>query len=295
MPTRVQVRRGTTAQWNTSNPVLAPGEIGYNTDVKQMKIGDGTSNWSALSYINSYRGIQTLTPTTGTVTINMSDGNIVQHDISGAVTYVLSNIRPGASITVVINCDESDRNLTFPESWKFFGARPTRILQDTSAVLTLNSLGSDNSGILATWTSQAGSNRVAYGVQIAEKRITSTSDTDTGLSATITPSSTASKILVQVVQPFSVTLRNNDEAGITLRLFRGSTSIQSTQFRIESDYNEAVPDIHQFSSTANFLNVDVPASSAPVTYKTVYARNTGSADSATFFAGAHIVLTEIDV
>ena len=51
MATRIQLRRGTAAQWTSANPVLAAGEIGTETDTGKLKVGDGTSTWSALAYI----------------------------------------------------------------------------------------------------------------------------------------------------------------------------------------------------------------------------------------------------
>jgi len=51
MATRIQVRRGTNAQWNTADPTLNEGEFGYNTTNGQIKIGDGSTIWSELSYI----------------------------------------------------------------------------------------------------------------------------------------------------------------------------------------------------------------------------------------------------
>ena len=47
--TVIQIRRGTAAQWSSANPILAQGEMGYETDSGQFKIGDGTSNWASLS------------------------------------------------------------------------------------------------------------------------------------------------------------------------------------------------------------------------------------------------------
>jgi len=43
-------RRGTSAQWIASNPVLASGEIGFDSTVKRMKIGDGNTVWSGLPW-----------------------------------------------------------------------------------------------------------------------------------------------------------------------------------------------------------------------------------------------------
>ena len=54
MATRMQQRRGTAAQWISTNsgngPILEVGEIGFETDTGKFKIGDGTSPWASLSY-----------------------------------------------------------------------------------------------------------------------------------------------------------------------------------------------------------------------------------------------------
>jgi hypothetical protein len=49
----IQLRRGTSSQWVSANPVLANGESGFETDTGRLKIGDGTSEWSELDYIGS--------------------------------------------------------------------------------------------------------------------------------------------------------------------------------------------------------------------------------------------------
>lgn len=48
MAVRIQFRRGTSTQWTAANPVLADGELGYESDTKVIKFGNGTSTWSAL-------------------------------------------------------------------------------------------------------------------------------------------------------------------------------------------------------------------------------------------------------
>ena len=50
MATRMQQRRGTAAQWTSADPILAAGEIGFETDTSQFKIGDGVNHWVDLSY-----------------------------------------------------------------------------------------------------------------------------------------------------------------------------------------------------------------------------------------------------
>lgn len=51
MAVRIQMRRGTTSDWNTADPILNEGEIGYNTTLGQIKIGDGSTAWSSLDYM----------------------------------------------------------------------------------------------------------------------------------------------------------------------------------------------------------------------------------------------------
>jgi len=50
MATRMQQRRGTAAQWTAANPILAAGEIGFETDSNKFKMGNGSSAWTALTY-----------------------------------------------------------------------------------------------------------------------------------------------------------------------------------------------------------------------------------------------------
>lgn len=45
-----QLRRGTSAQWYTTNPSLASAEFGFETDTKLLKIGDGNTRWAQLPY-----------------------------------------------------------------------------------------------------------------------------------------------------------------------------------------------------------------------------------------------------
>jgi hypothetical protein len=48
---RIQVRRGTAAEWTSVNPTLAAGEMGVETDTRKLKIGTGNTAWTSLSYI----------------------------------------------------------------------------------------------------------------------------------------------------------------------------------------------------------------------------------------------------
>ena len=47
---KIQMRNDTAAKWESKNPVLAVGEIGYDTTNKKTKIGDGVTPWVDLDW-----------------------------------------------------------------------------------------------------------------------------------------------------------------------------------------------------------------------------------------------------
>ena len=47
----VQIRRGTTTQWAQSAKILKVGELGIDTTLNKLKIGNGTSLWASLPFI----------------------------------------------------------------------------------------------------------------------------------------------------------------------------------------------------------------------------------------------------
>ena len=47
---KILIRRDTTANWSTNNPILAAGQIGFDITVGKHKIGDGSTHWNDLSY-----------------------------------------------------------------------------------------------------------------------------------------------------------------------------------------------------------------------------------------------------
>jgi len=50
MTTIIKLRRDTAANWTSSNPILAAGEPGLETDTLRVKYGDGSNTWANLAY-----------------------------------------------------------------------------------------------------------------------------------------------------------------------------------------------------------------------------------------------------
>lgn len=59
----IQMKRGTAERWATTNPVLRAGEVGYDTDIKKIKIGDGVTAWNNLPFFTTEPEVQTAMPT----------------------------------------------------------------------------------------------------------------------------------------------------------------------------------------------------------------------------------------
>ncbi len=65
MPAVIQVKRGTASSWTSANTVLAAGEVGFETDTKKMKVGDGSTAWTSLGYTATDGDISGVTAGTG--------------------------------------------------------------------------------------------------------------------------------------------------------------------------------------------------------------------------------------
>ena len=74
--TQIQMRRGTASTWASTNPVLAAGEIGFESDTGRIKIGDGTSTWNGLSYNAGANSVAYIyNPTGSQTTFSGADAN----------------------------------------------------------------------------------------------------------------------------------------------------------------------------------------------------------------------------
>ena len=119
---------------------------------------------------------------------------------------------------------------------------------------------------------------------------------DTGLSATITPSSTSSKVLILVNQPTQSQAAMNDARTYTLQLEDNTAGlallIQTLSYE-ESDadsvYNKKP------ISLGNIAYLHSPASTAARTYKTFIKISDGSADIYAQFGGCPSTMTLMEI
>ena len=102
---RVQMaqRKDTAANWTSANPILLSGEIGYETDTKKFKIGNGSSNWNSLAYLPIPDGSGNLT-----ITGNLEIGS------TGSLTFEGSTA-DGFETTLAVANPTADRTITLPD------------------------------------------------------------------------------------------------------------------------------------------------------------------------------------
>jgi hypothetical protein len=76
---RILLRRDTTANWESVNPILALGEPGYDRTLGKLKIGNGVSVWTALPFLvgdgggGGTSGVSSVAGRAGAVTLVAAD------------------------------------------------------------------------------------------------------------------------------------------------------------------------------------------------------------------------------
>lgn len=164
--TQIQIRRGTAAQWTSTNPTLASGEQGFETDTNKMKIGNGSTAWNSLSYaitgavgtvtsVTAGTGLSggTIT-TTGTIAIDSTVATLTGTQTltnKTLTTPVISTISNTGTITLptatttLVGTDTTDtltnKTLTDPKINLAFDAETasyTAVLANNGQVVTMN-------------------------------------------------------------------------------------------------------------------------------------------------------------
>jgi hypothetical protein len=135
--TQIQIRRGTAAQWTSTNPTLASGEQGFETDTNKMKIGNGATAWTSLPYIAADGDITGVTAGTG---------------ISGGGTSGTVTVSIDTSVTADLTTAQTltNKTLTDPKINLAFDAETasyTAVLANNGQVVTMNNASANTFSI----------------------------------------------------------------------------------------------------------------------------------------------------
>jgi hypothetical protein len=127
--TQIQVRRGTASQWTSTNPTLAAGEFGFETDTNKLKCGNGSTAWNSLAYLNNDGDITGVTAGTG---------------ISGGGTSGTVTVSIDTSVTADLTTAQTLTNKTLTSPLINLGINTqtgttyTTVLGDNGKIITLN-------------------------------------------------------------------------------------------------------------------------------------------------------------
>lgn len=136
--------------------------------------------------------------------------------------------------------------------------------------------------------------RVIQVVSGAYTNTTSNSTTtfeNTGLAATITPTSINSKILVLVTQNGLHKTSGSSSNGVHLKIVRGTTDIQN--FAVAYGFDGVA--IARYIGSASGMVLDSPATISPVTYKTQFRNDTNAANVSVQISNATSTITLVEV
>jgi hypothetical protein len=153
------------------------------------------------------------------------------------------------------------------------------------------------------WAAPAGGGKVLQvvsAVYSTAKTIATTAYTDTDLTASITPSSASSKVLVIVNQQVFQIVSASLMAGLGMKLLRGATDIfdmSGSDFFSTQYLRASGASALQLTDVIPMTYLDSPNTTSSTTYKTQSRlENTGSSASSTFqYLGASSSITLIEI
>ena len=99
MPTQIQLRRDTAADWTSNNPTLAAGEFGWESDSNRFKIGTGSAAWNSLDYADTLKSLGDMTITGSTISAP-SNGDLTLTTAGSGVVLVNDSFKVGSGQTI---------------------------------------------------------------------------------------------------------------------------------------------------------------------------------------------------
>ena len=157
---------------------------------------------------------------------------------------------------------------------------------------SLNNLAlSANTGTIVDTARAGGVIQVVQNTYATQVGITTTTYTDSGLSASITPTSSSNKILIITNQQYQW-LRGQVDQGIGIRLLRDSTTIWEPPVGAGPYYNY-IDNSAEHNSYSNIIYLDSPATTSSVTYKTQGRPYSTSSSGSIKFQTTNVVSTMI--
>jgi len=161
MANRIQLRRDTTANWNSVDPVLADGEPGYDIVTNEIRIGDGSTAWTGLSgnTISGGGGASTGNVTFSDINVIGTSSLRLQPNVALDESYIDIYLTSGPDIHI----DTYSANLILGQD----GSANVRLSTDGNVQIR-----AEDGGSTSTWTFDPDGNlRLPAGGTITEANV----------------------------------------------------------------------------------------------------------------------------
>ena len=259
MPTKIQLRRDTAADWTSNNPTLAAGEFGWESDTNRFKIGDGSAAWNSLSYSDTLKTLGDISvigstisapsngdltlATAGTGKVNISNaydlptsdgsaGQVLQTDGSGNLSFGTVSVGDLSFIgSTIVSPSNADLTLSPGGTGSVVASgikiKGTSISSDDSTIININ----DGLVVDGSLTLQTGAS------------VTGIADEDDFTSDSATLLATQQSIKAYIATQIA-TKDNSDE------ITEGSTNLYFTNARADARITAALIDEDDMSSNS---------------------------------------------
>lgn len=163
MSVTMQVRRDTSANWTAANVVLHQGEWSLETDTAKVKIGDGSTAWTALPYFAGSGGggaVSSVFGRTGVVTAHSNDYTpeqvgalpVAGGALQGGLGPAVVTLTQSAGTVAVNAAGGNDFRLTLTASgWVIANPAGSLDGQDITVAITQDSIGSRTVSWAGDW------------------------------------------------------------------------------------------------------------------------------------------------
>jgi hypothetical protein len=136
--------------------------------------------------------------------------------------------------------------------------------------------------------------QVVQALSTTSTSVASTSQTDTGLSGTITPTLNTSKILVLTTQGFAIgNSPDSGQFGMSTRILRGSTEVFTLRNSSNAGSTAAIGTSSQLRGVVSMHYLDSPATTSAITYKTQAATNSTASNQSVNFQSESVQQSSI--
>ena len=283
MATRMQQRRGTAAEWASVNPVLAAGEIGYETDTGKFKIGDGTNAYADLTSYGTLDSVIDAAP--GTLdTLNelaaaINDDPDFFNSVDTAITTAVSQLNTSIADTLTGAKAYTDTELAAAVGTleTVDTTLRTDVDQNASDIVSLSADITTNTGDIAANTADIASLQADLATETSTR-----SSADATLTADIAAEATARATADTALEAYADQAEADAiataAADATSKADAAQTAAEATAASALTSHNSSTINVHGIADTS-VLATDSDVSSAVSTHAAVTTNVHGIADT----------------